>query len=208
MIIQELSKKQSQVLQFIQKYYQKYGKSPTLPEIATDLNVSSKGTVTEHLGALEKKGFIKRIPGTYRGIVLTDEDTASVEIPLKGYVAAGSPITAVEGFETVKVPKRFVSNANKRYFALEVQGDSMIEDGIYNGEVIIVEQRNTANNGDLVVARDEDGGVTLKYFYKEHNRVRLEPRNGQYQPLYLENCQIIGLLRGITNKQVVFENSY
>jgi len=169
------------------------------------LKLRSKSTIGEHLGALEKKGYIKRIPGAFRGIILLQDEEGSVElplvdIPLKGMVAAGQPIEAIEENETIKVPKRFLPRPDRQYFALQVKGDSMIEDGIYDGELIIVESRPYADNGDLVVAKDENGNVTLKYFYKESNRIRLEPRNKKYAPIYLDNCEILGLLKGITKK--------
>ena len=174
-----------------------------MAEIAAAIRVTTKATVAEHLGALEKKGYIRRIPGAYRGIILTEEDEGTVElplveVPLKGMVAAGAPIEALSMEETVKVPRKLVPHANREYFALQVTGNSMVEDGIYDGEIAIIESRNWADNGDLVVAQDENNNVTLKYFYRENNRIRLEPRNSRYRPIYPNECYILGLFRGIT----------
>lgn len=211
MVRQTLSHRQQQVLRFIKQYTAQSQQSPSLAEIATDIGVTTKATVAEHLSALEKKGYIRRIPGAFRGIVLTREDEGTVElplvsVPLMGHVAAGMPISTEGADQTVvNVARKLVPHKNRQYFALEVQGDSMQEDGIYDGEVIIVEARSHADNGDLVVAADEHDNVTLKYFYKERNRVRLEPRNPKYQPLYPKHCTILGLFRGITTKQEVWQ---
>ncbi len=203
MFSQVLSNKQKEVLEFLKKYLEENDQSPTISEIGLAVRLSSKASVHETLAALEKRGYVRRVAGAYRGIVLTEEDEGSVElpvveIPLKGSVAAGQPIETFEENETIKVPKKLIPKPNRQYFALEVKGDSMSEDGIYNGEIVIVEAQNTAQNGDLVVARDNKGGVTLKYFYKEANRIRLEPRNSQYQPIYLDDCEILGLFKGVT----------
>lgn len=203
MLKRNLTKKQELVLDFIQKYYRKHGKSPSVEEIADFLDVTSKGTVMEHLGGLEKKGYIKRNPGAYRGIILTNSEDAEVEIPitdlpLVGEIAAGKPIEVFEEMETVKVAKSLVPKLNKNYFALRVNGDSMKEDGIYDGEIVIIESQDYASNGDLVAAKVEGENVTLKYFYKEKDRVRLEPRNKDYKPIFTNDCSIIGVLRGLT----------
>lgn len=200
---QILSKRQQQTLEFIKRYVAKNNQSPSLAEIAGALGVSTKATVGEHLAALEKKGYIRRVAGAYRGIILTLEDEGTVllplvEVPLKGLVAAGQPIEALEMEETIAVPRKLMPYKNREYFALKVKGNSMVEDGIYDGEIAIVEARSWADNGDLVVAQDENNNVTLKYFYKENNRIRLEPRNSRYQPIYPKHCFILGLFRGIT----------
>lgn len=204
---QVLTKKQKDVLGFIEDYTKKNGQSPTIMEIAVAFDLSSKASVSEYVTVLERKGFLRRITGAYRGIILNNEDEGKIElplypIPLMGMVAAGQPIAAVENIQTLLVPKKLISKPNRKYFALEVKGDSMVEDGIYSGEIIIVESRNSADNGDLVVAQDQNGNVTLKYYYREHNRIRLEPRNTKYQPIYLDSCEILGLFSGITTKNI------
>lgn len=206
MVRQILSDRQQETLAYIKQYMGQYNQSPSLAEIAEAIGVSTKATVAEHLSALEKKGYIRRTPGAFRGIIVTREDEGTVElpivtIPLMGQVAAGMPISANQEYDVLAVPRKLVPHKTREYFALEVKGDSMKEDGIYDGEVIIVESRSTADNGDLVVAADENDNVTLKYFYKERNRVRLEPRNSNYEPIYPQECRILGLFRGITVRQ-------
>ncbi len=203
MTTQILSKRQKQILDFIKQYVKKNNNSPSLAEIAAAINVTARATVVEHLSALEKKGYIRRIPGAYRGIILTFEDEGMVElplveVPLRGLVAAGHPIEALDIEGTIKVPRKLVPHKNREYFALQVTGNSMVEDGIYDREITIVEARSWADNGDLVVAQDENNNVTLKYFYRENNRIRLEPRNSRYQAIYPKECYILGLFRGIT----------
>jgi len=193
----DLSLQQNKALEFIKAYIQQHGVAPMLNEIAEYLSVNTKSTVNQHLSALEKKGYITRLPGTPRGVIINEPEEGSLEIPLCGNVAAGKPIEAIEEYETIKVPKRVVPHFNQNYIALRVRGDSMIEDGIYDGEIVIIERRNYAQNGDLVVARDENNNVTLKYFYKEQNRVRLEPRNSKLQPIYMAECYIEGIMRGL-----------
>ena len=212
MVRQVLSTRQQQTLSFIKQYIRQNDQSPSLAEIATALGVNTKATVVEHLSGPEKKGYIRRIPGAFRGIVLSREDEGTVElplvsVPLVGRVAAGIPIST-EGSEqtVVGVPRKLVPYKNRQYFALQVTGNSMQEDGIYDGEVIIVESRAHADNGDLVVAADEHENVTLKYFYKERNRIRLEPRNPAFQSLYPKQCTILGLFRGITTKQELWQD--
>lgn len=199
----ELSAKQIEVLRFIKEYMSKNGQSPTLVEIAEHLDIHTKSTINQHLSALEKKGFITRLPGTYRGIIVNEVEEGTIEVALLGIVAAGKPIEAIEDEKIIKVPKRIVPQYNSNYFALEVRGDSMIEDGIYNGEIIILEKRNFAQDGDLVVAKNINGEATLKYFYKETNRVRLEPRNPNLKPFYWEECEIVGIMRGLTSSKSI-----
>lgn len=199
----DLSPQQQKVLEFLKSFVKLNGQAPMLSEIAKYLNINTNSTVNQHLSALEKKGYISRSPGSYRGIFLNEGEEGMIQMPLLGRVAAGNPIEAIEDEEVIKVPKRLVPKYDRNYFALQVNGDSMIEDGIYDGEIIIIEGRNYAQNGDLVVAKDEDGNVTLKYFYKENNRIRLEPRNQKLQNIYMEKCEIVGIMRGLTNNKVL-----
>lgn len=199
----ELSKKQTEVLAFIKEYIVKNNVSPTLVEIAEFLDINTKSTINQHLSALEKKGYITRLPGTYRGIIVNEIEEGTIDISLLGIVAAGQPIEAIEDEKIIKIPKRIVPQYNSNYFALEVSGNSMIDDGIYNGEIIILEKRNFAQNGDLVVAKNENGEATLKYFYQETNRIRLEPRNPNLQPFYWNTCEIVGIMRGLTSSKSI-----
>jgi repressor LexA len=204
---QVLTKTQKKILSFLKEYYKNNSQSPSFAEIMSFLGVSSKGGITQHLGALEKKGFIRRISGAYRGIIIEEKEKGTTKIPLKGNVCAGAGIEKVEENELITIPKKFIQNPSKQYFALKVVGDSMEEDGVYNGEIIVVESRKTADNGDLVVVQFGDNQVTLKYFYKEAGqRIRLEPRNADYLPLYPnpETVEILGLLRGITTHRLPY----
>ena len=198
MLSQHLTQKQQKVLKIIKNLIKIHKQPPTILEICEAYGGKAKSTIAQYIKALEKKGYIRRIPGAYRGIILNTANEGFLEIPLKGIVAAGKPIEEIEENDTVKVPKRLIPHLNNPYFALKVQGESMIEDGIYDGEIVIVESKNYADNGDLVIAKDTNGNVTLKYFYRENNRIRLEPRNSKMSPIYLDNCEIIGIFRGIT----------
>lgn len=199
-----LYRRQKELLDFISQYIQKNGSSPTLQEIADALGLSSLATVHEHLVALEKKKIIKRYEGAVRGIELLGIKAASfpasVEIPLVGYIAAGRPIEAIENpTETIQVSPEMISG-RKRNFVLMVKGNSMIEDGILDGDYVVVEQQETADNGDIVVAILEDGFATLKRFFREPTRIRLEPANSAMAPIFARNVKIQGRVVGLIRK--------
>lgn len=200
-----LYKKQRQVFDFISQFIKKYGYSPTLQEIANAIGVSSLGTVHEHLKVLEGKGVLKRTGGVDRGITLLKGPVSErlerneLEIPVLGFIAAGSPIEAITDYtETVKVSPSMISG-KKRVFALKVKGNSMINDGIFDGDCVIVEQQETANNGQIVVAL-VDNGVTLKRFYKEKTRIRLESANPQVPPIFAEDLRVQGRVVAIIRR--------
>lgn len=183
-----LYKRQRQILDYISQYIQLNGTSPTLQEIADAMNLSSLATVHEHLQALVKKGVIKRYEGAVRGIEVLNEAFSTVmnaiELPIVGFIAAGEPIDAVENpINTILVSADLVSKT-KRCYVLQVRGDSMIEEGIFDGDNVVIQHQDTANNGDIVVALLDNGFATLKKFYKEEgNKVRLQPankKNGTY----------------------------
>ncbi len=205
MTYKDLSPKQKEVFNFIKGYFAKHDQSPNFLEIANAIKVKAKSTVDHHLSALEKKGYIRRITGAFRNIVINEAEQGTILVPLLGKVAAGYPIEPVENREFYNVPKRIIPKYNRDYFALEVKGKSMIEDGIYDGEVIIAEKRNYADNGDLIIAKDEKGNATLKYFYREKNQIRLEPRNKAFKPIFLDSCEIVGIMRGLTSKEAIEE---
>jgi len=199
-----LYRRQKQILDFISQYIQKYGSSPTLVEIAEAMGLSSLATVHEHLEALEKKEVITRFKGAVRGIEVLAEDLVGVlegiEVPLVGYIAAGKPIEAVEDpTETITISPQLISG-KKRAFVLQVKGESMIEDGILDHDYVVVEQQETANNGDIVVALLENGFATLKRFFKERDRVRLEPANARMEPIYARNVRIQGRVVGVIRR--------
>jgi repressor LexA len=195
--------KQKEILLFLTQYIQRTGFSPTLKEIGKDLGVSSPATVHEHLVALEKKGLIKRQRGAARGIDLVYKDVeklGSIEVPLLGFIAAGKPVQPfTDPNATFMVPPNLVSG-KRRTFVLQVKGNSMIEDGILDGDYVIVEEQETARDGDIVVALLENGFATLKRFYKEATRIRLEPANSTMQPIFARSVQIQGKVAGIIRK--------
>lgn len=199
-----LYRRQRQILDFIRDYIDKYGNAPTLVEIAKKLKVKSLATVHEHLQTLEKKGLIKRSSGIVRGIEILDRQIGKIvkglEIPLLGYIAAGSPIEPyTDPDATFPVTPNMIS-ANKKSYVLQVRGDSMIEDGILDGDFVIVEEANQARDGDIVVAMIENGVVTLKRYFKEKDRIRLEPANSSMQPIFAKNVAIQGKCVGVIRK--------
>lgn len=197
--------KQKQILDFISQYIQKNGHSPTLKSIADALGVSSLATVHEHLSVLEKKGVIKKYSGHLRGIkILTDNDTSrslkGIELPVLGFIAAGQPIEPyTDPNSSLSVPPSIVSG-KKRSFVLQVKGESMIEDGILEGDFVVIEQQEEAQNGDIVVALLENGFATLKRYFKEATRIRLEPANAKMSPIFAVNVKIQGKVVGVLRK--------
>jgi len=196
-----LTKRQKQVLEFIKTFIKKHDYAPSLEEVKDHLGLSSVSTAHFHVQALQQKGFLRKDDNRPRAIEISKNGgTNTREIQLAGTIAAGEPIEAIEGHDTIQVPALLVPNKGRSYFALKVKGDSMIEDGILDGDVVIAEQINTAKDGDLVVALTENNEATLKYFYKEKSRIRLEPRNRALKPLFLKTCTVrgrfISLLRG------------
>jgi repressor LexA len=164
-----------------------------LEEIKDHLGLSSVSTAHFHVRTLQEKGFLRRDENQPRAIEISRNGKSDVlEIPLAGSIAAGRPIEAIEGSETMKIPASLLPDRSHNYFALKVKGDSLIEDGILDGDVIIAEQTNIAKNGDLVVLLTEDNHATLKYFYKEKHRIRLESRNRALKPFFVQACTIQG----------------
>lgn len=199
-----LYRRQKQILDFIGQYIQKFGTSPTLQEIADSLGVSSLATVHEHLQALVKKGVIRRFEGAVRGIELLDSrlgDVAmGIELPVLGYIAAGSPIAPMtDPNATLKVASSMLSG-KKRSYVLQVRGDSMIEEGILDGDFVVIEEKKEANDGEIVVALLDNGLATLKKFFKEATRIRLEPANSSMRPIYAQNVTIQGSVVGLVRR--------
>lgn len=199
-----LYKRQRQILDFIQQYIQKNGYSPTLQQIADALGVSSLATVHEHLGAMTKKGVIRKFEGAVRGIEIVnkkiDEITKGIELPILGFIAAGAPIEPhTDPNASTCVPPGMLSG-KKRSFVLQVKGESMIDDGILDGDFVVVEEQEEATNGDIVVALLENGLATLKRYFKEATRIKLQPANSQMQPIYVTNVKIQGKVVGVIRK--------
>lgn len=199
-----LYRRQKQILDFIRQYIEKYGYSPTLGEIAESIGVSSLATVHEHLQALVQKGVIKRFEGAVRGIELIDQKASAalkgIELPILGFIAAGQPImTYTDPDASVNVPAHMISG-KKRSYVLQVKGDSMIEEGILDGDYVIIEEQTIAKDGEIVVALLENGLATLKRFYKEPTRIRLEPANAAMAPIYATDVKIQGKCVGVIRR--------
>lgn len=197
-------KKQKKIMDYLHQYIEKYGYSPTLGEIAEAMGVSSLATVHEHLQTLERKGLIKKFEGAIRGIELLDQKVSDVlrgvELPILGFIAAGAPIMPYTDPDAmIKVAPSMLSG-KKRSFVLQVKGDSMIEDGILDGDFVIIEEQNLASDGDIVVALLENGLATLKRFFREPDRIRLEPANATMDPIYAVDVQIQGKCVGVIRR--------
>lgn len=200
-----LYKRQKDILNFVREYIDKYGYSPTLGEIAEAMGLSSLATVHEHLMALVKKGAIRKFEGTVRGIEVLEEFDSkprTIEIPLLGYIAAGQPIMPyTDPTATVSVSPHMVSD-KKHSYVLQVKGDSMIESGILDGDYVIIEQQNHASDGDIVVALLDSGLATLKKYFREPSRIRLEPANSSMEPIYVNHgeVQVQGKCTGVIRR--------
>jgi repressor LexA len=197
-----LTKRQKEILDFIEQGIQENGYAPTLEEIGERFELRSLATVHKHVSNLEAKGLIRRKWNHSRAIevVTHRRRPRAVELPLLGRVAAGHPIEAIEGNDTLEVPESFVRRRNT--YVLEVKGDSMIDEGILEGDHIIVEERPEPNNGDMVVA-DIEGEATVKRFYREKGgTIRLQPANPKFKPLIVRNrdMRIRGVVTAVLRK--------
>jgi repressor LexA len=196
--------KQRRVFEFIRRYIESNHEPPTIAEIGRQFQMSSSASVHAILTALEREGLIKRIPNVSRGIEIVEQETAADEsndIPLLGTVAAGQPIEAILSHDTVSVPKDMQGRG--RTFALRVRGDSMIDENIQDGDIIVVASQKTADNGQVVVALIDGNYATVKKFYREPDFIRLEPANPQFKPIFIktpERIQIQGVVRGLIRK--------
>ncbi|PJA40328.1 repressor LexA [candidate division WWE3 bacterium CG_4_9_14_3_um_filter_34_6] len=198
--------RQREVFEYIKQHIQKVGSAPTLKQIAEAMGLSSLATVSEHLDSLEKKGLLERIFGEAKGIRIMEESNAiydpveSIEVPLVGYIAAGQPIEAIEDTtRTINIPADYVSKS-KRTFVLQVVGDSMIDAHILDGDQVICEQVQSVDNGEIVVAIIDGEFATLKRFFKEGSRIRLQPENSSMDPIYATNVEIKGRVIGVIRK--------
>ena len=197
-------KRQQQILDFIKQYIQRGGSAPTLREIAKAIGVYSLATVHEHLTTLEAKKLIRRRGGKNRIIEITSADVNvlinQIEVPILGFIAAGSPIEPYTDPNAIMdVPSSFISG-KKRTYVLQVKGESMIEEQIRDGDFVVIEQADDANNGDIVVALLDNGMATLKRFFKEATRIRLEPANAKMSPIFVKNVRIQGKVVGLIRK--------
>ena len=199
MIIKENSDKQTQIYNFLIEFTKSKGYPPSVREICQAVSLKSTSTVHGHLKRLEKKGLIYRDPTKPRAleiVELSNEEKELIDIPIVGKVTAGMPILATENIEDMfQIPINYVKH-NNDLFILKVTGDSMIEAGILDGDLAIIEQKNVATNGDIVVALIENE-ATIKRFFKENEFIRLQPENENYDPIIVEDCSILGKLVGI-----------
>lgn len=204
--MEELTKRQNEILTYIKKFIVSNGYPPTVREIGEALDVSSPATIHAHLQNLEEKGWIKKQGSKNRAIELLVENEFEpkneniVEVPLLGKITAGSPIEAIEQPDEYFSLPTYLLPTNKDVFTLKVSGNSMINAGIFDGDIVIVEKKNTARNGEIVVAMTDENEVTLKTFYKETNYFRLQPENDTMDPIILNNVTILGKAIGLYRK--------
>ncbi len=202
---EDLSQKQIEILHFIKNHIQRQGYPPSVREICKGVNLKSTSTVHRHLEILENKEYIRKDPTKPRAIEILNKDDDSlftpkktVDIPIIGKVTAGQPILAIEHIEdTFPVPIEIAERGS--LFMLKVEGDSMIDAGIYSDDFVLVKQQNDANNGDIVVALIEDE-ATVKTFYKEKDHIRLQPENTSMEPILTNNVIILGKVIGLYRK--------
>lgn len=204
--MEKLTDRQKDILDVIKQAIAKNGYPPTVREIGAKIGLSSSATTQFHIKKLEEKGYIKKNATKNRTIELLvpneyiENDEKIVSVPLLGKVTAGNPIEAIEmPDEFFSIPVSLIPS-KKEVFTLKVSGESMINVGIYDGDIIIVQRQNTANNGDTVVAMTEENTVTVKTFYKEKDYIRLQPENDYILPIILPNCTILGKVIGLYRK--------
>ena len=197
-----LTEKQDRIFEFMRRHVQDAGYPPTVREIGTNFGISEKGA-HDHLNAIEKKGYIRRIPRKPRAIEILEFvpkklPQAAVEVPIVGRVAAGEPVLASENIEgTLPVPREVVKEDT--CFALRINGESMIDAGLFEGDLVIVRAQNYADAGDIVVALlDEE--ATVKRFFRDRNRIRLQPENAVMSPIIVDDVQILGKVVGLFRK--------
>ncbi|MBO3064344.1 MULTISPECIES: transcriptional repressor LexA [Staphylococcus] len=203
--MRELTKRQNEIFEYIKQTVQSKGYPPSVREIGEAVGLASSSTVHGHLSRLEEKGYIRRDPTKPRAIEIVSEQLGesinmeeTIHVPVIGKVTAGVPISAVENVEEYfPLPEHFTSTHNSDIFILNVVGESMIEAGILDGDKVIVRSQTIAENGDIIVAMTEENEATVKRFYKEKNRYRLQPENSTMEPIYLDNVTVLGKVVGL-----------
>jgi repressor LexA len=202
------TKRQLEVLSFITEYLQTHAYPPTIRELADHFSISVKGA-QDHITALKKKGLLKQGDKKSRTLELvknSELDVEFLEIPLLGTVAAGRPIMAEENRDGYIRLSRSLLRSNNDYFALRIRGDSMIGAGIMEGDIAVIEQQNTARNGEIAVVMLDDA-VTLKTYYRENTRIRLQPENPNYSPIYCsQDVRILGRLAHIMRSYYISDH--
>ena len=200
--MQPLTKRQREILDYLDEFIQQHGYAPSLEEIGRRFSLSSLATVHKHLTNLQDKGFIRRAWNRSRSVELipVHVGSRSLELPLMGYVAAGEPIEAITSTETIAVPEHFIGKRDT--YVLRVKGDSMIDEQIRDGDYVIVEDRKTAQNGEMVIALLNGTEVTLKSLYRNGTTIQLQPANPAMQPIIVKEdaLQIQGVVVGVMRK--------
>ena len=204
--MEKLTVKQNYILQALKKLIAKNGYPPTVREIGEETHLSSPATIHTHLKKLEEKGYIKKDDKKNRTIEILvpneylEKQEKIIDVPLLGKVTAGTPIEAIETPEEYfPLPSNLLTTKNE-VFTLKVSGESMINVGIYDGDILIVERKNTATNGETVVAMNENNEATVKTFYKENGYFRLQPENDTMEPIILKEVTILGKVIGLYRK--------
>jgi len=204
--MENLTSRQRDVLDYVKSYIVSHGYPPTVREIGSALGINSPATIHAHLKNLEKKGIIRKDNSKNRAIELlveneyVPENEKVVDVPLLGKITAGSPIEAIETPDEFFSLPSYLLPKGKEVFTLKVSGTSMINAGILDGDVVIVERRNTARNGEIIVAMTDENEVTLKTYYKEKEHFRLQPENDTMDPIILNNVIILGKAIGLYRK--------
>ena len=199
--MQKLTNRQNDVLDCIKSFSAKHGYPPTVRELGEVLGLNSPATIQSHINDLEHKGYIKKTSSKYRSLEIVgnneylNEDIA--QVPLLGKVTAGTPIEAIETPNEFFSLPAYLIPKNEEVFTLKVSGESMINAGILDGDIVIVKRQNVARNGDIIVAMTEENEVTLKTFYKEQGYIRLQPENDTMKPIILSTCTILGKAIGL-----------
>jgi len=200
--VQPLTKRQREILDYLNEFIEDRGYAPSLDEIGRRFGLSSLATVHKHLTNLEEKGFIRRAWNRSRSVelVTTPLGGRAIDLPLLGYVAAGTPIEAVVTNETVTVPEDLVGQRDT--YALRVRGSSMIDEHIRDGDLVVVEDRKTVRDGEMVIALLDGSDVTLKKFYRENGHIRLQPANDAIAPIVVESdaVQVQGVVVGVIRR--------
>ena len=197
----DLTKRQQEIINYIIEYTKEHEYAPSFREIGEEFGLSSPATVHKHVEALREKGFLKSDFNEARSLELTSKVWKlgkSIELPLMGLIQAGQPIEAVEDNQTIAVPMDLVRDQNS--FVLQVTGQSMIEDGILDGDYVVVERNYYPQNGDVVVALLDNAFATLKRYYREKTRIRLQPANSTMKPIFATNPAIQGIVKAVIRK--------
>ncbi len=199
-----LTRRQREILDFIEGFVRFRGYSPSFEEIAENFGYRSLATVHEHLSNLQEKGYIRKNYNESRSIELVETELkiAAVELPLRGRVAAGYPIEAIQDEECVCVPEDMIAGSTAEHYVLRVRGDSMIDEQIRDGDFVIVQSRDTAHNGEMVIALVDGENATMKKLYREGAHVRLQPANPDLAPMYFEadRVAIQGVVIGVIRR--------